>query len=98
MNNITNGFEKFMNETGGVGPAFLEAIKKLDETTALDEKTSELAYIAVLVTARMYGGLPFHIAHARTLGATTDEIQSAMLIPLPVLGLQITDALTYLTE
>jgi alkylhydroperoxidase/carboxymuconolactone decarboxylase family protein YurZ len=98
MKNVTNGIEKFMNETDGVGAAFMSAIMKMSEVSALEKKVHELAYISVLVTARMYGGLPYHIEHAKMYGATTDEIKSAILLPMPIVGLQVADALPYLSE
>ena len=57
------------------------------------QKTQELAYIAVLSAIRMIGGLNFHVKSAKTLGATRDEIKSAVLIGLPVAGITLADAL-----
>lgn len=98
MKKITNGFELFMKDTDGVGQAFMNAVMKVSEVSALDEKTHELAYISVLVTSKMYGGLPFHIDHAKQCGATEEEIKSAMLLPMPIIGLQVADALPFLHE
>ena len=98
MKNVTDGFEKFMKETNGVGTAFMCAVMKMAEISALDKKVHELAYISVLVTTKMYGGLPFHIAQAKQCGASEDEIKSAILLPMPVIGLQVADALPYLCE
>ncbi len=98
MKKVTNGFEMLMKETDGVGQAFMEAIFKMSEKSALDKKTHELAYISVLVSTKMYGGLPFHIQQATELGASKDEIKSAMLVPMPIVGIQVADALPYLTE
>lgn len=98
MDKVTNGFQLFLERTEGVGPAFMQAVMKQADACALDEKTHELAYIAVLVTARMYGGLPFHVDRARQLGATAEEIRSAMLTPLPVIGIQVAEALPYIEE
>jgi alkylhydroperoxidase/carboxymuconolactone decarboxylase family protein YurZ len=98
MKKVTKGFELLMTETNGVGPAFMEAISKMAEKSALDKKTHELAYISVLVATKMYGGLPFHIQQAIQLGASTQEIKSAMLLPMPIIGIQVGDALEYLKE
>lgn len=98
MKKITNGFELFMKDTDGVGKAFMNAVMKVSEVSALDEKTQELAYIAVLVTSKMYDGLTFHINHAKKCGATDEEIKSAMLLPMPIIGLQVADALPFLNE
>ena len=96
MKNVTNGFEQFMKNTSGVGTAFMNAVMKISEVSALDKKVHELAYISVLATSKMYGGLPFHIEQARQYGASTDEIKSAILLPMPIIGLQVADALPYL--
>jgi alkylhydroperoxidase/carboxymuconolactone decarboxylase family protein YurZ len=98
MKKVTNGFEMLMKETDGVGQAFMDAIFKLTEKSALDKKTHELAYISVLVSTRMYGGLPFHIQQAIEFGASKAEIKSAMLVSMPIVGIQIADALPYLTD
>ncbi len=98
MKNVTDGFEKFMKETSGVGIAFMSAVKKMAEVSALDKKVHELAYISVLVTSKMYGGLPFHIEQAKEYGASDDEIKSAILLPMPIVGLQVADALPYLSD
>lgn len=98
MEKVTSGFELFLSETDGVGQAFMDTIFKMSEKSALDKKTHELAYIAVLVSNKMYAGLPFHIHHAAELGASVEEIKSAMLVPLPVVGIQVADALPYLKE
>lgn len=98
MKKVTKGFEMLIKETDGVSQAFMDAIFKMSEKSALDKKTHELAYISVLVSTKMYGGLPFHIQQATELGASKDEIKSAMLIPMPFVGIQVADALSYLTE
>ncbi len=98
MKKVTKGFELLMKETDGVGQALMDAIFLMSEKSALDKKTHELAYIAALVSTKMYGGLPFHIHQAMEYGASKDEIKSAMLVPMPIVGIQIADALPYLTE
>jgi alkylhydroperoxidase/carboxymuconolactone decarboxylase family protein YurZ len=98
MKKVTSGFEKLMNETNGVGQAFMKAIMKMAEVSSLDKKVHELAYISVLVTSKMYGGLPFHIEQAKQYGATIDEIRSAILLPMPIIGIQVADALPYIDE
>ncbi|MFA9378732.1 MAG: carboxymuconolactone decarboxylase family protein [Lachnotalea sp.] len=98
MKKVSQGFEILMKETEGIGPAFMDSILKLSEQSALDKKTYELAYISVLVTAKMYTGLPFHIQQATELGASKAEIKTAILIPMPIIGIQVTEALPYLSE
>ncbi len=93
--NVSDGFEMFLKETNGVGEAFMGAIFKLSEQSSLSKKEHELAYISVLVTAKMYGGLPFHIEQAKKHGASLDEVRSAVLLPMPVVGIQVAEALPY---
>lgn len=90
---VSNGFKIFMEESNGVGPAFMEAVMKNADNSSIPPKYRELAYIAVLVTAKMYGGLAYHTAQARELGATEDEIKSAVLLTLPITGIAVSDAL-----
>jgi alkylhydroperoxidase/carboxymuconolactone decarboxylase family protein YurZ len=41
----------------------------------------------------MESGLPFHVKHAKSLGATRDEIISAILVGLPAAGNAVIQAL-----
>jgi len=65
----------------------------LDGASKLDKKTEEIAYIAVLAALRLEGGLPFHVKHAKSIGATRDEIISAVLVGLPATGNVVIQAL-----
>jgi alkylhydroperoxidase/carboxymuconolactone decarboxylase family protein YurZ len=98
MEKVSNGFQLFMTETDGVGKAFLDSIMLLSEKSSLEPKVHELAYISVLVASRMYEGLDFHIHHALELGATKEEVKSAVLLPMPIIGLQVADALPYMVK
>ena len=89
MQHVTKGFTLFMTETPEMGQAYMEMVKQNAQASSLDKKTQELAYIAVLSAIRMIGGLNFHVK----LGATRDEIKSAVLIGLPVAGITLVDAL-----
>lgn len=90
---VSNAFQTFMKEAPDHQTAWMEAIQKLDSASKLDSKTEELAYIAVLAALRLEGGLPFHVKHAKTLGATREEIISAILIGLPAAGNVVIQAL-----
>lgn len=85
-----------MKETGEVGPAYRHLIQSLSKESALDEKTHDLAYLAVLTALKCYSGMEFHIDMAMQHGVLIEEIKSAMLVSMPLLGLQVKDALTYL--
>lgn len=93
MSTVSDSFKYFMDESGKTGAAFMEAVMKMSDASALDKKVGELAYIGVLAATGILGGLPFHVQSAKLLGATRDEVKSAILIGMPVVGLKVTDAL-----
>jgi len=76
----------FLQQAPGHASAWMGAVKGLDEASALDKKTEELAYIAVLAAMRMESGVPFHVASAKAAGATREEVISAILVGLPAAG------------
>ena len=90
---ISNAFQTFMKEAPEHQEIWLSTVKKLGAASKLDPKTEELAYIAVLASARLEGGLPFHVKHAKSLGATREEIISAVLVGLPAVGNIVIQAL-----
>ncbi len=93
MEHTSSSFQVFMEESGAVGSAFMEMVMKASGASALERKTAELAYISVLSAVRLSGGLPFHVRSAKALGATREEIKSAVLVGLPAVGLAVTEAL-----
>jgi len=90
---VSNAFQTFMKEAPEHAKAWMETVQKLDAASKLDKKTEELAYIAVLSAVRLEGGIPFHVKHAKMLGATRDEIISAVLVGLPAVGNIVTSSL-----
>ncbi|GEP65656.1 carboxymuconolactone decarboxylase family protein [Clostridium beijerinckii] len=86
VSSVSNAFKTFMKEAPEYQEIWMETVQKLDSVSKLDSKTEELAYIAVLASSRLEGGLPFHVKHAKSLGATREEIISAVLIGLPAVG------------
>lgn len=71
----------------------MDMVMKSSECSALDRKTQELAYIAVLTAIRLTKGIDFHVKSAKQLGATKEEIKGAVLVALPAVGIGILDAL-----
>ena len=90
MENEFTGFNCFMEESSEVGKAYIDMILQQEKASALDNKTRELAYIAVLAAM---GGLLYHVQSAKKLGASRDEVKSAILVGLPAVGLTIIDPL-----
>jgi AhpD family alkylhydroperoxidase len=90
---ISNAFQTFLSEAPGHAEAWMGAVRGLDQASALDKKTEELAYLAVLAAQRLTSGIPFHVAAAKAAGATRSEIVSAVLIGLPAVGNAVIEAL-----
>ena len=53
---------------------------------ALDEKTKQLVYIAAAAAAGHVRGVPPHVARAKAIGATRQEVLEALLLSLPAAG------------
>ena len=90
---ISDAFQLFLKEGPKHAQAWMNAVRGLSEASALDEKTRTLSYLAVLAALRLESGVPFHVAHAKELGATRDEIISAILVGLPAAGHRVTQVL-----
>ena len=85
-NNTYNAFEVFINETPEYHKIYLEAAQKFEQLSSFDAKTKELAYIAVIAATRREGSIPFHVKKAKALGATREEIISAIFVGFPAVG------------
>lgn len=81
-------------ELGEVGTSYMEFVKTLAKNSNLDEKTHHLAYLTVLTSLNMVDGLDFHIKVLMELGATREEIKSAILVAMPAIGMQVAPILT----
>ena len=92
-NLVSNAFQTFMKEAPEHSKAWMEVVQKLDNSSKLDKRTEELAYIAVLAAVRLESGIAFHVKHAKELGATREEIISAVLVGLPAVGNIVTASL-----
>lgn len=90
---ISGAFQLFLRESPQHAQAWMTAVRGLGEASALDEKTHTLAYLAVLAALRLESGVPFHVAHAKALGASRDEVISAVLVGLPAAGNAVTQLL-----
>ena len=90
---VSNAFQVFASEAPGHAAAWSEMVQQLAGASALDQKTSALAYLAVLAVLGLESGIPFHVQSARNAGATRDEIISAILLGLPAVGNKVTQSL-----
>jgi alkylhydroperoxidase/carboxymuconolactone decarboxylase family protein YurZ len=61
-------------------------VQVLVKASTLDNKTRDLAYLAVLAALNRTSGIPFHIASLKQNGAAPKEVLSAILVGLPSAG------------
>jgi len=90
---VSNAYRTFLTEAPKHAEAWSQMVQGLAAADALDTKTAELAYIAVLAALGRESGIPFHVAMAREGGATRDEVISAVLLGLPAAGTIVTQSL-----
>jgi alkylhydroperoxidase/carboxymuconolactone decarboxylase family protein YurZ len=90
---ISKAFQTFMSEAPQHAQAWGSMVQGLANASALDKKTSALAYLSVLAALRLESGIPFHVQAAKQLGASRDEVISAILVGLPAAGHCVTQAL-----
>jgi alkylhydroperoxidase/carboxymuconolactone decarboxylase family protein YurZ len=90
---VSSGFQSFIAEAPGHAKAWSTMVQGLAGASALEKKTAALAYLAVLAALRLESGVPFHVQAAKQLGASRDEIISAVLIGLPAAGHCVTQVL-----
>lgn len=93
MSGMSPGFQILMRERPEVMQAWLGTDRVIGEHSALDPKTAELIYIAVLGALGLQRGIPFHATEAKRLGATRNEVISAVLVGLPAAGNRVIEAL-----
>ena len=95
---MAQGFELFMEEAPEVAKAYGGMVMQVAKSSALDQKTQELAYLAVLSAVGMTGGLGFHVTSLKKLGATREEVRSAVLVGLPAVGMAAVESLAPVLE
>jgi alkylhydroperoxidase/carboxymuconolactone decarboxylase family protein YurZ len=90
---VSNAFQTFMREAPQHAQTWGGMVQGLANASALDKKTAALAYLAVLAALRLESGIPFHVQTAKQLGATREEVVSAILVGLPAAGHCVTQVL-----
>ena len=90
---VSNAFQSFMTNAPKHYQAWMAGVEGLDSASALDRKTEELAYLAVLAALRLESGVPFHVQSAKQAGASREEIISAILVGLPAAGKGVSQVL-----
>jgi len=82
-----------MSEAPQHAQAWGAMVQGLAKASTLDQKTTGLAYLAVLAALRLESGIPFHVQAARQAGASREEVISAILVGLPAAGQVVTQVL-----
>lgn len=95
---ISKAFSVFLQEAPAQAQAWMQMAQALDQASALDKKTEELAYIAVLAATGNTSGVPFHVLSAKSQGASRQEVLSAVLLGLPAAGATVIAALPVALE
>ena len=90
---VSNAFKAFGEEAPKHAEAWMKLVQGLSAASALDQKTHNIAYLAVLAALGRINGIPFHVKMARKSGASREEIISAILVGLPPAGHVVTEAL-----
>ena len=90
---IGDAYRSFLTEAPGHAAAWSQMVQGLAEAEALDPKTAELAYLAVLAALGREGGIHFHVTMARQAGASREEVISAILVGLPAAGQSVIQCL-----
>ncbi len=90
---VSDAFKAFSEEAPEHAEAWMKLVQGLSSVSALDQKTHNIAYLAVLAALRRINGIPFHVKMAKKAGASRDEIISAILVGLPPAGHAVTEVL-----
>ena len=83
---VSGAFVTFAEQAPQHAAAWMAATGALGSACALDPKTRDLAYLAVLAALRLETGIAFHVRQARSHGATRDEVIGAVLLGLQPAG------------
>lgn len=90
---VSSAFQCFQVEAPQHAHAWATMVQSLAKASALDAKTSALAYLSVLAALGLNSGVPFHVQAAKRCGASREEVISAVLLGLPAAGHGVTQAL-----
>lgn len=79
--------KSLIKEAGGVADAFFDLTKAIRSRSVLGMKNNELVLLGILTSHGTVKGLETHINRAIDNGANHDEIISAIILALPVVGI-----------
>lgn len=91
-------FNQFIEQAPTHAQAWMNMIQNLSKANTLDPKTSSLIYLGILAAQSMESGIPFHVDLAKKVGASREEIISAILTGLPAVGHKVIQVLPIALE
>lgn len=88
-----------ISEAKDVADSFAALIKSINERSVFSKKLNELILIGIFTADKAHRNLQIHVKKALENGATKDEIISAILLALPVTGInRVSEALSIAME
>jgi len=82
-----NPFEVFISECPYIARAFNGLVDAQRNAPGMDNKTKQLVNIALQTATRNPRGVYFHAAMAKNAGASREEVKSAVVMALHLVGL-----------
>lgn len=96
---IPKKYKKFTEDYPKIAKAYEEMGTAVHNAGPLDEKTRALIKIAISTGARLEGAVHSHVRKAINAGVTKKEMQHAVLLSLPTIGLpSMMAALTWIDD
>lgn len=92
-NLVSRAFRHFLSDAPEFAQAWGSAVQAFARASALDDRTRELAYLAVLAALNRTTGIPFHVVSLKQKGVSREEVISAILVGLPAAGQVVTQSL-----
>ena len=85
---MKNSLETFQTESPEIQKAYAHFIESLITDQSLENKTKQLIYIGMKMVSDDERAVKMHVAMAKNVGATRDEIKLTILLGLSVIGLK----------
>lgn len=76
-----------IQEAKNVADSFFDLTKAIRSRSVLSQKENELVLIGIFTAQRAIKGIHTHVERAVQNGATKDEVLSAIILALPVVGI-----------
>jgi AhpD family alkylhydroperoxidase len=99
MSHLPAPYKRFVNDFPEINKAYSEFAKSIHDHGPLDEKTRRLVKLGIAVGNGSEGAVKSHARRAIEIGASTEEVQHAVLLGMTTVGFpQTTAALEWIRE